>query len=174
MFFTFLYLFFYISFPTKINTPRFLYFTPRILHAISPLSLLIIFLGQENDYSSRLQKWNKLSVLILLLPRSLINLMITDKLYMLLVASSFNGSTSAIMASWNRKSLLWRISGKSFLSFWRISLSVALLGNSMKPILVKGFPLSPSFTVLRMFTGSLTVYDSSVEKEKTNFSKTGK
>ena len=36
----------------------------------------------------------------------------------------------------------------------------------MKPILVKGFPLSPSFTVLRMLTGSLTVYDSSVEKEK--------
>ena len=92
--------------------------------------------------------------------------MMTDKLYMLLVASSLDGSTSAIMASWNRKSLLWRISAKSFLSFLRISLSVALLGNSMKPILVKGFPLSPSFTVLRMLTGSLTVYDSSVKKER--------
>ena len=165
MFLSFLYIFFYI-FSTKTNTSRFLHFTPHILHATSPLSLLVIFPWQENNYSSRLQKWNKLSILILLLPCSLVNLMMTDKLYMLLVASSLDGSTSAIMASWNRKSLLWRISAKSFLSFLRISLSVALLGNSMKPILVKGFPLSPSFTVLRMFTGSLTVYDSSVRKEK--------
>ena len=165
MFLSFLYIFFYI-FSTKTNTSRFLHFTPHILHATSPLSLLVIFPWQENNYSSRLQKCNKLSILILLLPCSLVNLMMTDKLYMLLVASSLDGSTAAIMASWNRKSLLWRISAKSFLSFLRISLSVALLGNSMKPILVKGFPLSPSFTVLRMLTGSLTVYDSSVKKER--------
>ena len=165
MFLSFLYIFFYI-FSTKTNTSRFLHFTPHILLATSPLSLLVIFPWQENNYSSRLQKWNKLSILILLLPCSLVNLMMTDKLYMLLVASSLDGSTSAIMPSWNRKGLLWRISAKSFLSFLRISLNVALLGNSMKPILVKGFPLSPSFTVLRMLTGSLTVYDSSVKKEK--------
>ena len=165
MFLSFLYIFFYI-FSTKTNTSRFLHFTPHILLATSPLSLLVIFPWQENNYSSRLQKWNKLSILILLLPCSLVNLMMTDKLYMLLVASSLDGSTSAIMASWNRKGLLWRISAKSFLSFLRISLSVALLGNSIKPILVKGFPVSPSFTVLRMLTGSLTVYDSSVKKEK--------
>jgi len=120
---------------------------------------IIIPAGYKSEINFQYWYWR-------LLPCSLVNLMMTDKLYMLLVASSLDGSTSAIMASWNRKSLLWRISAKSFLSFWRISLSAALLGNSMKPILVKGLPLSPSFTVLRMLTGSLTVYDSSVKKEK--------
>ena len=54
------------------------------------------------------------------------------------------------------------------MSFSRSSLSVASLGNSMKPIFVKGFPPSPSFTVLRTLTGSLAVYDSSVEDNGMN------
>lgn len=83
--------------------------------------------------------------------------MITDKLYMLLVVSSLEGSTSAIMASWNRKTLPCRISEKSLLSFARISLRVASLENSTKPIFVKGFLPSPPVTVFRTLTGSLTV-----------------
>lgn len=92
--------------------------------------------------------------------------MITDKVYMVLVLPSLEGSISAIMASWNRKTLPCRTSDNSLLSFARISLSVASLGNSTKPIFVNGFRPSPSVAVLKTFTGSLTVYDSSVEKRR--------
>ena len=105
------------------------------------------------------------------LPCLLANLMITDKLYMLLVAASLDGSTSAIMASWNRKTRSTRVSKNSLFNISRMSPRVASLGNSTKPIFVKGFLPSPSATVLRTFTGSLTVYDSSVVKKNWHSSK---
>lgn len=92
--------------------------------------------------------------------------MMTDKLYMLLVVSSLEGSTSAIMESWNKKTLPCRSCENSLFSFARISLRVASLENSTKPIFVNGFLPSPPVAVLRTFTGSLTVYDSSVDRQR--------
>ena len=76
---------------------------------------------------------------------------------MLFVVSSLEGSTSAIMESWNKNTLPCRMAENSLLSLARTSLSVASLENSTKPIFVNGFLPSPPVAVLRTLTGSRTV-----------------